>query len=350
MKPRLLVCLLAVFPIIIASAADSAFVQIDLRPYANADPLSEEELYGERISPRGPGYVWVEGESFFRKKGASGIETRAAASGGKVLGDGFGARAGDWAEWSFDMPFASAKGVMILRVARTEGNATARLRVARNGEAVGNVWAPLTGGRGDVERDFSDGVLLVEIGPLPMGRQIFRVTTAADNDLTGLDGFWIGAEPLDVVNCVDTGGRMHAPASRGALAYTPGTAEAEGVPFSLIDPRVNGGKGVYSSGKEPLIINIPEQTGAWLHLLGGGLPEKTEIQARCVYGDGQSQENTFIFGPLFTKEPANPALSLGVGRHAYVVSVELNDAPLNEVRIEGKDGQYVLLGATLERP
>ncbi|MBI5091584.1 MAG: hypothetical protein HZB26_03970 [Candidatus Hydrogenedentes bacterium] len=329
--------------------AGSKFIPLDLRSVANVDPMAKEDPFGLGPEPPNRPYLWVEAETLNKQDGAFGPEARAGASGGQLLGKGFGAKPANWAEWYFDLPFQTEKGQLYLRAAREKQNPSAVLQVTLDGRNVCTFFIPLTGGPGDQEKDFGPELARAELGHIEMGRHVLRITTSNAGDDINLDGFWLSDDQQDFQNRIDDQRRVPPPARPHMLVYPFGPIQIHGVAFDLLDPAKNGGKGILVSGSAPAApVPCAGVQGQHLQVLGAGITEDTEIEVTVAYNDGASQSQKIHLGTLFTRKPKQPVARFGLERWGYLASVSIQDKPLREIRFGKGSSRYVIVAATLE--
>ncbi|HNQ23267.1 MAG TPA: trehalase family glycosidase [Phycisphaerae bacterium] len=167
--------------------------------------------------PTGP--VLLEAEHATLQQGAAGEDRKPAASGGVVLGNGFGGRVGDFAEYPFELPETLASAQVAVRYARDlEG--TGQLQVTVDGRALGFARYANTGGWGEAEEHFAWTTL--PIGELPAGRHTLRLTILPPPD----PRLALPDDPLHLPTCAAlnaTGGRADrnsAGQGRNVVLYT----------------------------------------------------------------------------------------------------------------------------------
>jgi hypothetical protein len=264
------------------------------------------------------------------------------------LGGGWGKRAGDWAEWYFDLPWQSDSGQLYLRIARGGHNPFAYLVIALDGRDIAGARIPITGGWGDADKDFEIGLCRVKLGKVPMGRHVLRISTVNDGDVLNLDGFWLSDGQQDLINRIGENSRIMPPASPDMLVYPPGRVTIRNMAFDLIDPAHNDRKAVYMSTTRPLVLPCESAQGSRVHLLMAGVDEKVEIRVRVRYLDGRAESTSIEAGELFTRHPKGPAVTFGKDRYGYLASFPIRLKPLREIRLVSSTGRYVLVGAIIE--
>jgi hypothetical protein len=330
--------------------AGSKFTPLNLKPVANTDPAGKDDPFnlGQPAPPRP--YLWLEGEARNKQSDQEfGPENRAAASGGQVLGKEFGAKAGQWAEWYFDLPFQTEKGQIYLRAARDGRNVSATILVTLDGRNVCTFYMPQTGGLGDKEKDFGPELGRASLGHVEMGRHVLRIAAANAGDVINLDGFCITDDQQDLFNRVDGEGHMPPPAKLHMLVYPYGPITLHGIAFELLDPAANGGKGILLAAPGTVtVLPCDGARGQRLQILGAGTTEAATIEVTAVYADGASQTLNAKLGALFTLKPENAVARLGQSRFGYLATLAIEDKPLRELRFGKSAAPYVVLAATIE--
>lgn len=119
------------------------------------------------------GPLVVEAERPTRQQGSTGQDTKAAASGGEVLGRDFGTKVGDYAEYALSFGQALDPSYISIRYAR-EFAGTGRFEVAVDGKPVGFLEYRQTGGWGDTADQFR--VAALRIPRLDAGAHTLRLT------------------------------------------------------------------------------------------------------------------------------------------------------------------------------
>lgn len=340
---------------LLVMASQAVTQPIDLRQTANADPLSDQSLFLQQAVALTPSYLWLEGESVWRREGGE-IEKRAAASNGSLLAN-LGASAHEWAAFNFDLPWQSENAHLYLRCARDSGAAAAELAVSLDGGASIAATVPQTGGPGDRDADFELGVCRIKIGRMLMGRHVIRIDITSPGSTLHLDGAWLGDGPLDIWNRIIAPGKLLPPRNRHSLIYSPGQRKVQDVTFDLIDPIANERRAVIL-GKplEPLAIPCGGVAAKTVYLLAAGvnlrddryLNDVGKAKLRLHYDSGDSSEHEIELRQFFIRDSRNYALSLGPNRAAYIVSAPVEARPLKSIEIAEASQAFVILAASYE--
>lgn len=130
-----------------------------------------------------------EGESPDSQSGSRGLDTKAAASGGAVLGSNFGADNGANATWTIDVPERMENAVLTIRYARgMEGNANGAVKLPGQQRMMQRMFPP-TGGWGETPNEF--GTQTFKIGPLDAGPAKISLYLLAPNSNVNIDALYI---------------------------------------------------------------------------------------------------------------------------------------------------------------
>ena len=130
-----------------------------------------------------------------RQIGSTGPDRKAAATGGVLLGNDFGSRAGDFAEYAFDLKMPIAPAHLAVRYARQDAGG-GQLIIALDGADVGPVAYQSTGGWGDRAADFATATLALPM--VAASHHTLRLTVAAEQ--LPMDGIHLTPHPtLDLV-------------------------------------------------------------------------------------------------------------------------------------------------------
>ncbi|NQV17532.1 MAG: hypothetical protein HQ534_03210 [Armatimonadetes bacterium] len=97
--------------------------------------------------------ITLEAENPVNQKGSQGIDKKAAASCGEVLGCEFGSQAGHYAEYEFELEEDLTSVYVAIRYARAL-NGTCWLNIALDGKLAGRLRYSNTGGWGNKEQDY----------------------------------------------------------------------------------------------------------------------------------------------------------------------------------------------------
>jgi hypothetical protein len=340
-------------------AAPGKFAPIDLKAVVNTDPLGVASPFATGIAFQLPEWQWMEGEAVYKKNSGVEIESHTRSSAGNALGGTWGAKAGDWAEWNFDLPWGSDDMQLYLRLARKTGNQMAKLNVTWDGETAWNAFVPLTGGGGDSDRDYETGLVRLELKRQQMGRHILRIATEGEGDAISLDGFWLCNGQLDIVNRVGPDGRIKPPANVHNLVFPPGQRTVRGIDVVLINPDENAQKAYFLSSDSPLILVTGDVNASACHLLGGGIriqanqrmdPTPSTAKATIAYVDGPEERVDVTFDPIYARgEVQGATVTLGMGRVGYMIKIPLDAVrKVHEIRIQPGEGRFAVIAATLE--
>lgn len=329
----------------------AAYEPVDLRALMNANPLSDEDMRVAGVDIPAQQYVWIEGESAGAVSEGLGPEQALRASGGSVLGGGFGNNPGDWAEWYFDFPFNAQDAILYVRTARAGENAFTGFAVTLNGETRGELLAPVNEGWGDSDEDFARGLCSVRVGAVHMGRQALRFEAGETYEPVAIDGMWLAVEAIDLVNRVDADGGMRPAASPYMVVYPPGRRTFRGTPYDLIDPEGNGGKGVVRLAKGASVtIPFGAYDASGVQFLGAGIRGKCAIRVTFRTAEGEETVREAELGSLYVRQPEGGVMTAGRFREVYSVAVPGIDGPAVSVTVTSLGGDSVLLAATAGRP
>jgi hypothetical protein len=117
--------------------------------------------------------IVLEAERPTRQQGSQGKDEKKAASGGEVLGQGFGARPGHFAEYAFETKDEMPAARITVRYARgISGDGWLELSI--DGKAVGHLRYEETGGWGDAEEQFRWASLRTP--KVAAGKHVLRLT------------------------------------------------------------------------------------------------------------------------------------------------------------------------------
>lgn len=138
---------------------------------------------------------WVEGEAPAAQRGSQGPDAKTAASGGAVLGSGFGGHEGDYAEWTLEVSEAIEDGMLVFRYARaTAGAAEFKVMVPGLGFVERHGFQS-TGGWGDAPDHLQAARL--KLGRVPQGAQTVRIVAVANGANVNIDT--VGIAPQGAV-------------------------------------------------------------------------------------------------------------------------------------------------------
>lgn len=138
---------------------------------------------------------WVQGEAPVDQRGSRGTDKKEAASGGEVLGSGFGGDPGDFATWRIAVPRAVPDAVLSIRYARhgSSYEKDAVFEVTCAGTTQRLTFAG-TGGWGGSPNDLK--LAEIPLGALDAGTQEVTVRALEDQSNTNIDALGIHAAGL----------------------------------------------------------------------------------------------------------------------------------------------------------
>jgi hypothetical protein len=346
-----------------AGAARGRFTPLDLSAAANFHPFPGRDVFTANRKP--PDWIWVEAERPRECVGSSGRDLKRSASGEEVLGSNFGGGADHRALFVVRTP-ALRKARIVFRYASLTPSPLP-WEVRLDGRSLGRIVCEETGGWGDEPREFRTA--LREAGDLAAGDHAVELRSTRAGNNVNFDGFFLHAEGASIPAALD-GGRFPSPRAFEEIRYEPGRVEVGGVPFVLLDPDRNGGRGAVgllggspgdpcNSWPREAVIPLPPARGARVHLLGlvGWVPpdvEPDEAAAEAVLDldDGSNALLPLRLGSNFA--PWDAAVELPearTGRGLFSVSI---DAPPGRTPTSlrlvdsGTAIAPVLLAATLE--
>ena len=125
----------------------------------------------------------AEAESPSVQQGSDGPDTKMGASAGAVLGSGFGGHAGDFAEWTIDVPSALPDAVLSVRYARAS-QAPASFRLMAGAREIPLILTS-TGGWGELVDEFA--IERVDLGAVGAGPLSVRLEATEDGVNTNFD-------------------------------------------------------------------------------------------------------------------------------------------------------------------
>ncbi|MFP4501880.1 MAG: hypothetical protein ACLFTT_12835, partial [Candidatus Hydrogenedentota bacterium] len=134
---------------------------------------------------------WAEGENAAACEGSKGPDKKAAASGGAVLGSGFGGDKGDHAQWTIRVEEALTNAVLSIRYARAV-SPDAPWRVCLDEDQEYEQPFASTPGWGSRERDFH--VVRIPVGDLGAGAHTVRLEARANEANVNIDMLAIHSE------------------------------------------------------------------------------------------------------------------------------------------------------------
>lgn len=308
------------------------YLPSDLSALANTNPAPAGNLLGGDE----PRYWYYEAETPLEQRGSTAEDRKQAASGGRVLGMDFGSAADHFAEYEVETP-ALTGAVLYLRVARAaspgaEGPSPWRVRL--DGDEVGTFEVAVTGGWGDAAGEFAWHRL--DLPALAAGRHRLRLESTRAGNNVNVDGFLLGRGPLSPPEPGEDG--RIPPTGFEQLHYRPGRQVIGGVPFELLDPAANGGRGVVAlrGGELAAPATVP---GDRLHLLyttAGERAEPTPLRVTLS----------------FAGAPERTELVPATDQPWSVATLDLpGEAELDQVRLEAGEGTSVpvVLAVTVER-
>jgi hypothetical protein len=321
---------------------------VDIREQLNVNPLSDTAMDRGGVDVPEAKYLWLEGEDAGAMSEGLGADPAYRASGGRMLGGGFGNNPGDWAEWYFDAPFQCDDAILYVRTTRAGENAFTSLTCAVNGEERGTLLVPVNAGWGDTDLDFEKGICSVPIGRIHMGRQVIRLTAGDTYEPIAVDGFWLASDVIDIVNRVGNDGKIQPVASPYMLVYPYGRRIVDRVPFELVDPEENEGRGIIRLLQgESVTLSLGHRTMTQLHVLGAGVRGSTVVTVTFAMAEGE-QTASATLGALYTRPGEGGAMGAGRYRSVYRAEVACPDVEVGRCVIRADEGDIVLLGVTAD--
>ena len=160
------------------------------QPYGDLTLLAQADGFvAEEQVPEGKTAYLTEGETPASQHGSEGFDSKAAASGGAVLGSGFGGVEGHRAEWKIEVGEPIEDAVLSIRYARAlKGDAEWKLSMPGIGK-VERVGFPSTGGWGDTPEQFK--LLTVKLGKIEKVTQTVQLVAVSNLDNTNIDALCI---------------------------------------------------------------------------------------------------------------------------------------------------------------
>ncbi|MEP0766224.1 MAG: hypothetical protein HRF45_06750 [Fimbriimonadia bacterium] len=271
---------------------------VSIRSVANADPYPNGELFtGEDTYFR----LWQEAEAYSAIRGFGGEDRKESASGGLVLGSGFGGEADHWVQYTFATP-ALRRPSILVRVARHDSPGDARegsWRVLLDGKEVGTLDPPQTGGWGEIDEHYY--WLRARLPTMSAGVHAirFQSTRAANN--TNFDGFYLTEGLFDPSNVPHT---AYSQEQSEQIQYIPGKMRIGSVEYDTLAPWDTSGRAIIvlrgdRGPRRPDRVEIPVAEGRGaraVHLLGGvggfvrsdqaGVAGNADMTIVLRYGDG----------------------------------------------------------------
>lgn len=186
-------------------AGDTCAWTVDISGTEAAAVLSAPEFKIVKEPEVQTAVFYAEGELPETQQGSAGPDLKPAATGGALLGSGFGGVAGHAAEWIMNVPAQVADYALSFRYARV-APAPADYRITLDGTELTAVqpFSP-TGGWGGSEREF--GVVSLPVGALTAGEHRVRVESLAAGGNVNFDllilhpaaeGFPLPPEPRQI--------------------------------------------------------------------------------------------------------------------------------------------------------
>ncbi|MBN1512816.1 MAG: hypothetical protein JXB13_12450 [Phycisphaerae bacterium] len=142
----------------------------------------------------------LEAEAPVRQQGSQGDDRKAGASGGAVLGMGFGADPGDFAEYTFPLPARLEHARLEVWYARGLSG-WGEFDVTLDGNPVGRIRYTGTGGWGDRKEDFA--AVSLNLPPLEAAPHTLRLTVVAPDVPKDIQPIAVAPAPV----CDRVGGR-----------------------------------------------------------------------------------------------------------------------------------------------
>lgn len=301
------------------------FVPTSLVQRADVDVERDPRL---RIgTPDAP--IVVEGEACSQQTGSTGPDRKRAASGGAVLGTGFGGSAGHTATWDFMATGAGATR-LVVRYARL-GATPARFRVDVRGAPEGELAFAPTGGWGAAEGEFA--TVALDLPELPAGATSLTLTALHDAANVNVDALAIAPRGEGAAAAWAELVKHAVPPLRGALSLPLGAFQIDGVPFQFVAARRT--QGVVPT--EPLAVS---GTGALLHVLAVALAPEATLTAGGTTVRVPPRRDDPAAWHVTLRVPATGDLAL-TARDALVLAVTREavatgpDERLGEVRFHG---------------
>ncbi len=327
----------------------SSFTTVDLSGVANAHPFPGRDVFTGMGSE--PFRAWYEAERPLVQVGAGDVH-KSAASGGEVLGPNFGSSTDHFAVLEFASPAIPAAH-LYLRVARLGIAAVWNLQLDE--KKIGTIHVENTTGWGDADGDFR--WIHFGLGELQPGGHTLRLSPQRNHSVAAFDGFYISAEaftpPVSAAGGVFTADMIEQ------IAYRPARQTIDGIPFNLIDPDKNDGRGVIvardvagdpaSAETREIIIPVPGGDANLIHFCGqiaGRLGEiKLDVpiaEYDLQFADGEIERILLTSGDIIKPISAG----LNVLTHALP-----DDRHLLNVIFRSRTGiaDAVLAAITLER-
>lgn len=254
----------------------STFTTVDLADVANRDPSPGYDIFTGRASATFK--AWYEAEWTVNQFGAKGVDHQAAASGGRVLGAGFGTSGRHYAVFNFATP-SIEEAHLYLRVARqvlpgSSHPSEAEWDLSLDGKLVERLTVPPTGGWGAKDSEFR--WIHVAIGGLHAGGHTLGLEAVRGFCTTSFDGFYVTEAEFSPPAAVSDG-RLAADSIQ-QVPYRPARQMLNGVPFQFIDPARNGGRGIIlarppvEGGQQhpdtEFIIPVPDNGAQLIHFCG----------------------------------------------------------------------------------
>ena len=331
---------------------------LDLSAVANLDPAPRGRM--SALVPNSMGYgLWWEGEDPARQHGSTGRDGKTAASGGEVLGSGFGGDAGHFAEYTLDLP-ALPPSLLWLRAARPM-NGTATWVLSLDGDPLGTLEIPRTSGWGGEPTEFV--MMCITTPRVVSGSHTFRIESAAEGINTNFDGFLLSdlayvprsgdappyrarvspRFPLPLKDVTHTGIDFSLAGCKSLVALSGGPPDspARALPDRITIP-VPDGEGRVDQ------VHFLGQTGAYLDGVASGA---TIGRYRIRMANGAEETIPLIAGSTF---PDARGAATHLTRHGnlYALSATLNHpGRVREIVFEKADSPVapVLAAITLER-
>lgn len=237
-----------------------------------------------------PAIVWVEAERYEAQQGSRAARyTMPAASGGAIVDNDWGGRAGDFLRYAFEWPDAAAPRYLTLRYAReTRGAARVGVRLDGNAAPAVVVTLPSTGDWGFQPEGWR--YVTAALPAVSRGRHTLELVSLADQNNVNVDGFYLSARALDTAAAPDVpplGSDLVAPLGAGLAPLPCRTPLA--LPYSRRKAVVDG------RGLVQTLLATPEPRG-----MGRNTPGPSLHVLLAGHGPWQAVEQTVVPDPVPT--------------------------------------------------
>lgn len=311
---------------------------VSIRSVANADPYPKGELFtGETSNFR----LWREAEAYSAIRGFGGEDRKASASGGLVLGMGFGGSADHWVEYRLATPALERPSILV-RVARHESPGDGKAgswQVLLDGKEVGTITPPQTGGWGEQDEHYY--WVRVTLPATSAGVHAIRFHSTRAGNNTNFDGFYLTEGLYDPPDTPHTAYRRE---QSEQVQYVPGKIRVGPVEYDTLAPWNTAGRAIIvlrgeKGPRRPARVEIPvtqAQGAIAVHLLGGiggfvrsdqaGAAGNADMTVVLRYGDGTTTSfPVFLTGPGATWWASLRNLSFPVAKEKRLKAIVLQD-------------------------